>query len=291
MKAAFLVGINDYPGTQNDLAGCVNDITNVYDVLVKYFGFASSDITLLSDKRATKGAILAGLKRLLARRGAGDTLVFHYSGHGSQVRDAEGDELDDAQDEIICPYDFDWDTGFIKDDDFAALFSDLPKNVHLEVLLDSCHSGTGTREMIVDRHSLQVATGLSDGQAWSEQSLWKSSHCIRPRFLPPPADVALRADEIFGAELPVRRLAVRENMGHVLWAACKSSQYSADADIGGKPAGAFTYYFCKHIRDTTGKVSRSDLVKLVRASLKHEGFSQVPQLECPEDRRKAGVFT
>jgi hypothetical protein len=29
MKRALLVGINDYPGTQNDLQGCVNDITNV----------------------------------------------------------------------------------------------------------------------------------------------------------------------------------------------------------------------------------------------------------------------
>ena len=35
-KRALLVGINDYPGTQNDLQGCVNDITNVYDILVKY---------------------------------------------------------------------------------------------------------------------------------------------------------------------------------------------------------------------------------------------------------------
>ncbi len=55
-KKALLAGINDYPGTQNDLQGCVNDITNVCDVLVKYFGFASKDIALLQDKRATTRA-------------------------------------------------------------------------------------------------------------------------------------------------------------------------------------------------------------------------------------------
>jgi hypothetical protein len=70
-KSALLVGINE--------------ITNVYDVLVKYFGFASTDIAMLSDKRATKKAILEGLKVLISKGGTGDTLVFHYSGHGSQA--------------------------------------------------------------------------------------------------------------------------------------------------------------------------------------------------------------
>jgi metacaspase-1 len=285
-KSALLVGINDYPGTQNDLSGCVNDITNVYDVLVKYFGFTPADITLLSNKRATKTAILDGLKALLLKSGAGDTLVFHYSGHGSQVRDTEGDELDDGQDEIICPSDFNWDTGFIKDDDFATLFADLKKGVHLEVILDSCHSGTGTREIILDRRSLsRLPAGGID-----EYSLWNSVHCIRPRYLTPPADIALRADEIFGKELPVRRLARAEPMNHVLWAACKSDQYSADADVGGQPGGAFTYFFCRHIRDTQGKITRDQLLKLVRASLKYEGFDQVPQLECAAKEKTAAIF-
>ncbi|MEI6262419.1 MAG: hypothetical protein WCR46_21280 [Deltaproteobacteria bacterium] len=35
---------------------------------------------------------------------------------------------------------------FIVDDDLNVVFSTLPVGVHLEVLLDSCHSGTGTRE-------------------------------------------------------------------------------------------------------------------------------------------------
>jgi hypothetical protein len=286
MKRALLVGINDYPGTQNDLHGCVNDITNLYDVLVKYFGFASADIVMLSDKRATRQAVLAGLKGLVAKSGAGDSLVFHYSGHGSQVRDTDGDELADGLDEIICPWDFDWSGTYIKDDDFKGIFGGLPKGVSLEVILDSCHSGTGTREMIIDRTSLRgPQAALLD-----ENALWASSHCIRPRYLAPPADIALRADDIFGDTLKKRRIGEKGALNHVLWAACRSDQYSADADVGGKPGGAFTYFFCRHIRDTAGKVSRSDLIKLVRASLKHEGFSQVPQLECPEDLRKTGVF-
>jgi hypothetical protein len=82
-----------------------------------------------------------------------------------------------------------------------------------------------------------------------------------------------------------------EALNHILWAACRSNQYSADADVGGKPGGAFTYFFCKHIRDNAGKVARAELLKLVRASLKHEGFSQVPQLEGPEENKKLPVFS
>ena len=285
-KKALLVGINDYPGTQNDLYGCVNDITNVYDILVKYFAFVPSDIVLLSNARARKAAILDGLRKLLGGAQAGDTLVFHYSGHGSQVRDTEGDELDDGKDEIICPFDFNWTDGFIKDDDLASLIADLKKGVRLEVILDSCHSGTGTRELILDRRSL--AARPPDGM--TAASVWNSALCIRPRFLSAPPDIQLRADEVFGKELRLRRIGRDEPMNHVLWAACRPEQFSADADIDGKPAGAFTFYFCRHLRDTQGRVTRDQLLKLVRASLKHEGFSQVPQMDGPHGSGAAGVF-
>lgn len=286
MKKALLVGINNYPGTQNDLQGCVNDITNVYDVLVKYFGFSPSDMRLLADGRATRKAILEGLESLISHAAAGDALVFHYSGHGSQVADTDGDEPADRKDEIICPYDFDWNGTWISDDDLANIFGDLARGASLEVILDSCHSGTGTREIVLDSTTL---ARLPPGPL-SAGSLWSSPHCIRPRFLAPPADVALRADQVFGTVLPVRRFARTEKMNHVLWAACRDSQYSADASVGGKPGGAFTYFFCKHLRDTGGRISRSDLLKRVRASLVHEGFSQVPQLECPEAAGKAEAF-
>jgi len=216
----------------------------------------------------------------------GDTLVFHYSGHGSQVRDTEGDELEDGKDEIICPWDFNWEDGFIKDDDFRATFQELRKGVHLEVILDSCHSGTGTREMILDRNSI-CCFPVSAGD---EQTFWRSAYCIRPRYLAPPADVARRSDEVYGSELSLRKFASDNSMNHVLWAACKSDQYSSDANIGGSPNGAFSYFFCRHIRDTQGKISREQLLKLVRASLKHEGFSQVPQLEGPAAIEAGHVF-
>ncbi len=80
---------------------------------------------------------------------AGDTLVFHYSGHGAQVPDQDGDEVEDHKGEALCPRDFDWESCCIRDDDLSEIFADLPEGVLLEVALDCCYSGTGTREIAI----------------------------------------------------------------------------------------------------------------------------------------------
>ena len=66
----------------------------------------------------------------------------------------------------------------------------------------------------------------------------------------------------------------------------RDNQTSADAYISGAYNGAFTYYFCRHIRDVQGAITRTELLKRLRASLKHEGYDQAPQLECPAAWKK-----
>ncbi|MBI3814156.1 MAG: caspase family protein [Nitrospinae bacterium] len=61
--------------------------------------------------------------------------------------------------------------------------------------------------------------------------------------------------------------------------------------IGNTYNGAFTYYFCRHIRDSHGKINRAELLKRLRASLRHEGYSQIPQLEVSASaKEKEAVF-
>jgi len=265
---ALLVGINKYKIPGADLRGCVNDVTNVRDILLKYFGFTVKEIRVLVDERATKKNILNRLNWLVDKAKAGDCLLFHYSGHGSQVVDRDGDELKDRMDEIICPHDMDWDGNFITDDDLGGLFRNLPKGVNLEVLLDSCHSGTGTREMMgINSLPLEMS--------------------FKPRFLPPPVDIACRVDE----DMEVRRLLKGNNpLNHVLFSGCRDNQTSADAYINGSYNGAFTYYFAKHLREAQGNLTRVELIKRVRASLRFNGFSQIPQLECEKAERKKKVL-
>ena len=79
-------------------------------------------------------------------------------------------------------------------------------------------------------------------------------------------------------------------INHVLFSGCKENQTSADAFINGRYNGAFTYYFCKYLRESHGDIVRNDLIKCVRASLRHNGFNQVPQLECTRTERKKKVL-
>ena len=65
------------------------------------------------------------------------TLWIHYSGHGSYVKDDNGDDTG-GYDEVLCPL----DGGYIRDDDLHTLFAQLNEKAHLVCIFDCCHSGT-----------------------------------------------------------------------------------------------------------------------------------------------------
>jgi len=274
-RKALLVGINDYKGI-NDLKGCINDVTNMRNVLKTHLGFQNTDIRMLVDARASKANILTRLNWLVRGAKAGDYLVFHYSGHGSQIRDRDGDELSDQLDELICPWDMNWDNGYITDDDLNNIFKRLPQGVLLEVFLDSCHSGTGLRDAELGR---PAALG--------------PEHQTRARFLPPPVDILARVEgEEDDLNAPRRFCdSAKESIHHILWAGCQDNQTSADAFIGGSYNGAFTYNFCKVMRESGGTVSRDELLRRVRQTLRHNGYSQNPQLECEATVRTSRAFS
>ena len=262
-KRALLVGLNRYPDPENTLRGCLNDIRQVSDLLCMHFGFAADgELELLTDARATTSAIVNRLHWLLEGATAGDVLVFHYSGHGSQVRDRHGDELDDGLDEIICPYDLDWDDPFT-DDDFYALVKDLPEGVNLTVVLDCCHSGTGLRDFPCGPRP------------------------IRERFVRPPSGIDHRPR----ADRAVRRFGRRASEhGALLIAGCRANQVSADAYIDGDYHGALTYYLCKALGELHYAATYRNLVESVRRLLRHNQFEQVPQLEGPARLQRGRVF-
>jgi hypothetical protein len=135
MKKAICVGINNYPGTANDLQGCVND-ANDWSELLKGLGFETS---LMLDSQATRQKIKTNLNTLIASAGESDVIVFTYSGHGTQVIDSNGDE-GDTYDEAIYVYD-----GTILDDELRMIIDTMNPKATLVVISDSCFSGTVTR--------------------------------------------------------------------------------------------------------------------------------------------------
>jgi hypothetical protein len=134
------IGIN-YANTPRALLGCVNDARNVRRFLIKYHHFAESDIVLLTDdsssarSRPTRENILAAMHWLVRDACPNDSLFFHYSGHGAQVPDKDGDE-EDGMDEIIFPLDYKR-AGYIVDDDMHAIMvRNLPVGCRLTALFD-----------------------------------------------------------------------------------------------------------------------------------------------------------
>jgi hypothetical protein len=143
MKRALLIGIN-YIGTDNELAGCINDVRNMRAVLMNQFGYEQKNTVMLTDRTAipaTKANILEQLNKIiyLTNKDNGE-LFIHYSGHGSYTIDRSRDEKD-GRDEMLVPMDF-ADKGMIIDDDLHLLLTKLNSNTKCIMIFDCCHSGT-----------------------------------------------------------------------------------------------------------------------------------------------------
>ena len=135
-KTALLIGIN-YTNTSSQLGGCINDIQNVSNLL-RNKGYRCALMTELTPIKATKNNILKAFIQLLTTSNTGDSLFFHFSGHGTNTLDRNKDELD-GRDEMICPCDF----NMISDDELNKIIQlYLKPNVTLFALFDSCFSGT-----------------------------------------------------------------------------------------------------------------------------------------------------
>lgn len=270
-KRALCVGINQFAHLPmaSWLNGCVND-ANDMAAMLRRRGFASRSVTVLTDAQATKANIMGALTTLVTTAKEGDTIVFSFSSHGTQVPDTGGDEPDGADEAFAC-HDMaqkgdQWDTDtVIVDDELRVLFGKLPKGVLMEVFLDTCHSGDGLR-----------AEDLLSGR--------------RPRFVPPPTLKGLKAIQATTSKSSTTELVKTIPAGGrpVLYAGCRSDQTSADATFDGRSSGAFTYFFLKALAaNPTG--SRADLHKALTKGLVDADFSQRPTLEGPPKAKKTGV--
>ncbi|EFY89327.1 metacaspase CasA [Metarhizium acridum CQMa 102] len=145
-RKALLIGIN-YFGQRGQLRGCINDVRNMTAYLAEHFGYRREDMVILTDdqqnpmSQPTKQNILRAMHWLVKDARPNDALFFHYSGHGGQTKDLDGDEAD-GYDEVIYPVDF-RQTGHITDDEMHRIMvRPLQAGVRLTAIFDSCHSGT-----------------------------------------------------------------------------------------------------------------------------------------------------
>lgn len=258
MNRALLVGINKY--SSQPLSGCVNDVLDVAAYLEGHRRFAEDAVEMLLDERATKRAIMRALRDLIEEARPGDHLLFHYSGHGTQMPTTASDEPD-GLDEVLCPVDFNWsDATAIKDDDLSALLRTLPAGVSMTCILDACHSGDSHRELTRPR-------------------------VHRKRFLAPPPDVARKLRRRRRGPRPLR--GTGESRAVIL-AACASNELAVDAVFDERPNGAFTYHLLRTLRGDGRTAGVRRLIDLVGELL--GDYDMHPQVSGPADALAAGFL-
>ena len=165
-KMALVVGIGDYP---KESGWCKihgdNDITIITEMLEEN-GF--EQVQILSNKAATKQVIMEALNNLAKKASLGDVVYIHFSGHGQQITDLDGDEPD-GYDEAWIPYDACktysetyHGQNHIVDDELFDFLNQLRANVgdmgKIIVVSDACHSGSGSR----GDEDIDVVRGVQD---------------------------------------------------------------------------------------------------------------------------------
>ncbi len=142
---AVLAGSN-YVGTPNQLGGCGYDVRDISNIL-KQNGFSTTILTDATDLGVevsglpTKELILNNLNNMIAASKPGDTVLFYYSGHGTQIPSANG-ELDYIVplDVISGPNGFD-ESKLISSNELHNSLIKVPQGVKLLMVSDSCFSG------------------------------------------------------------------------------------------------------------------------------------------------------
>lgn len=242
-KLALLVGINQYAGGVTPLRGCLTDVRMQRELLVHRFGFNPADILILEDQAATHQNLLDAFEsHLIDQAQPGDVVVFHFSGHGSLVRDPDPIPAQFAAlqgyNGTMMPYDARLGISGNQVNDIMGktlflLMANL-KTDQVTVMLDSCYSGGGTRGDLVIR-SVEGRVGAAEAM---------------------PSDQELAAQERWRSRLgwSTAELKTQRSRGiakGVALGSAQADQLAADASFGvGEGqfhAGAFTYALTRYL--------------------------------------------
>ncbi len=241
-RLALLVGVSKYkpgPDAWPELH-TETDIVQLKEVLIRHHGFQEASIRILHNKEATgEGIRQAFREHLIDKAAPGAIVVFHFSGHGQQILDDNGDELD-GLDESLVPYDTVSQRASmaaltnLRDDEIGRWLQALRQKMitdgklrgSINVFLDSCYSGTATRGQLVER-----------GRAWDPE-------------LDGPLPEGLATGPQKGAVglLPANEIA---DGGFVLLAAARSHQTAKEVDGRGAFSLALIHALAKVGRDAT----------------------------------------
>ncbi|TBZ24634.1 trypsin-like serine protease [Rhizobium leguminosarum] len=240
---ALLIGIDDYEMREAKLTGSATDVKAMQVFLAKTLGYRPEQIHTLTNRRATREAILAEIDDWLVRQSTPGSRVFlYFSGQGSEEMGAEATTsptLVAADAKLVREGGKVTVTNQIRETEIAARLNSL-KDRRVTLLIDACHVGPGSRS----------AVAAPSGTV----------RCLGPALaaLEPPNKSGKEAKFSFGGE------------NAMVWSAVNAGQWAL-VDREAKPAlGVFTRHFIEGVQDGLARaaekpnVSNAALLDYVR---------------------------
>jgi hypothetical protein len=269
-KLALLVGVNAYPSPIRDLRGCLTDVEMQYELLVHRYGFRPADIVIVSDRdlglggtwfgTPTRHNVLTAFETHLLTARSEDVVLFHYSGHGSYVREPNGIPEFNGFNGTLVPYDGRPDDRDEVDDITGKtlfLLTSALATDRVTLILDSCHSGGGIRGNAIIR-ALSNSNAAPSERERAYQDRWMTN---------------LGWDE--SSLLARRRQGIAKG---VALGSAQIDQLAADAAFSGFHAGAFTYMLTRYLWQLpTTQPLESTFANLARSTRNLRQPSQAPQ--------------
>lgn len=265
-KRALLVGIDKYKRGSKELnhdwwdLNTSFDISVLREILIRKFQFDEKDILVLNapEQSRHKNIVDAFREFLIKQTNKGDVVFFHYSGHGQQIPDDNGDEID-GYDESLVPSDYvSQKNGSknIRDDEIGVLLDELkakePANVTIS--LDSCFSGTATRGKL----ELQPRGGPWRGEPISKEKVKGEDTS--------PSGLLSRGG--------------KPASGYIFLAAASHEQTAKEVyNDDDKPMGLYTYALVKALEASGPNTTYRDLFERLNDVVTRRRTDQNPQLE------------
>ncbi|MCP6762317.1 MAG: caspase family protein [Fischerella sp. CENA71] len=267
---ALLVGIDEYISPVPPLKGCVNDIMAVKEYLqqrVSEDGYQLHLRTILN-QNATRQAIIDGFRQHLCQANSEDVTFFYFAGHGSQEEapqefwSLEPDRLNET---LVC-YDSrspgGWD---LADKELAKLIAEVAvNNPHIAMIMDCCHSGSGTRG------DLEAETAVRKAPIDRRKRPLNSFIFSLAEASQLSASRSLEANPT-GWNFPRGK--------HIFLAACLDSELAKEYNGDGQPRGVFSYFLLDTLKKANGSLTYRDLFKRTHALVRSKVTDQSPQIE------------
>ncbi|GIF23107.1 hypothetical protein BJ973_000535 [Actinoplanes tereljensis] len=250
---ALLVGINEYASAEvPNLRGCVRDVQSVAAYLRRNNTDTRLRIKFRCDREATRDGVVEAIRTHLGQAGPEDTVLFWFSGHGSQAACPDWAWFAEPTRQLQTLVCADSRTGEVPDlwdKELSVLLDEVGRHAaHVAVVLDSCHSDGATRDL---------PTGPTAFRNVPEAA---------------PRNLSSLVSEL------IQHTAAADRPEHIAMTACRSTERARETVLDGGIRGVFSWSLLRALDQLGPLATYRELAAAARTGVEQRVRDQTPQL-------------